>query len=520
MEVLGLPLLAHLAVRLMVQWPGDNLQPLVADPTALYRHLTDLTCAKGGRYGTDVHEPQMAHGELRRLLHEAAAAMTVFGRDHIPYDELDYRLSALDEDLIDRVREVTKDHPVTSLMISFFFKGGRKELGAEFLHKSFREYLFAECVVESLKTYRRVARAALAERDPYWKDFDPGDARFDFSRRLGRLLAPQWITKEVARYLHGLVQWELRRAHGGCPEPTVGAPTESLDLAGWECIRDGLADLWDWWGEGVHLRQQPRFRGKKLTEWESPFVAELIQWAMPQAPTSELNLVPPRSVAMDAHLGDGLCRLAALVHHYIAVPPDSEPEWQICSETPSPVGVRRYQSRGLINGQPKVRFRPSGQHSRYFMNYVARINASGWHPGFYFPSELFLGSVDFDETSLACAPLARARLAGASFVRSNLFLAALFNSDLRKADMRGATLRGSDMSNTSLEGVRLDGAYLDTTKLAHASCDQTPQKVAQFDNCNVEGSRGLNIQVRADQDRVSEGTEEGSPRDSDQDDAQ
>ena len=84
------------------------------------------------------------------MLHETAAAMTVFGQDHIPYDELDLRLSQFDEDLMNRVQETTEESPLTNLMIGFFFKGGHKELGAEFLHKSFREYLYAECIVESL----------------------------------------------------------------------------------------------------------------------------------------------------------------------------------------------------------------------------------------------------------------------------------------------------------------------------------------------------------------------------------
>ena len=46
-----------------------------------------------------------------------------------------------------------EDHPLTRLMISFYFKGGQPEQGCEFAHKSFREYLFAECIVETLKEY-------------------------------------------------------------------------------------------------------------------------------------------------------------------------------------------------------------------------------------------------------------------------------------------------------------------------------------------------------------------------------
>ena len=92
MEVLGLPLLTHLAVRLMVRWPDSDLSPLVENPTTLYRQLTNLTCEKGGRYGREVYDPGVPGEDLRELLHETAAAMTIFGRDSIPYDELDIRL--------------------------------------------------------------------------------------------------------------------------------------------------------------------------------------------------------------------------------------------------------------------------------------------------------------------------------------------------------------------------------------------------------------------------------------------
>lgn len=469
MQVLGLPLLAHLAVRLMVRWPDADLQPLVSNPTTLYRYLTDLTCVKGGRYGKDVYEPTLPSNDLRRLLHETAAAMTVFGRDHIPYDELDWRLSALDEELIERVNEMTKDHPVINLMISFFFKGGRKELGAEFLHKSFREYLFAECVVEALKTYGRKVRGNLAERVPYWKDFEPEDPRFDLSRRLGRLLAPQWISREVAAYLHALIEWELGRSHGRTNEVSVGIPTSALQLDEWVRVRDALADLWNWWGEGVHLRQQPKFQGKKLDDWEKPYVADL-KWSMPKAPERGEIPVARRSTSMDAHLGDGLCRLAALVHHYVAVPPGSLPEWE--SETEGQqrqhTVTRLYQSTGRLGGVEKIRFRPSGPDPRYFMNYAARINSAGWHPGYYFPSELFLGSADFNRTSLECAPLAKSSFFGASFEGANLFMAAMFSADLRHSNCRRARFQKTDLTGASLEKADVTQAVFEDAALRDA----------------------------------------------------
>jgi hypothetical protein len=45
LEVLGLPLLSHLSLRVLGHWTGD-IEGLLSDPTTLYRHLVDLTCAK------------------------------------------------------------------------------------------------------------------------------------------------------------------------------------------------------------------------------------------------------------------------------------------------------------------------------------------------------------------------------------------------------------------------------------------------------------------------------------------
>lgn len=458
MEVLGLPLLTHLAVRLMVRWPDSDLSPLVENPTTLYRQLTNLTCEKGGRYGKEVFDPGIPGEDLRNLLHETAAAMTVFGRDSIPYDELDIRLSQMNEELLERVQRVTKEHPVSSLMINFFFKGGRTELGAEFLHKSFREFLYAEAVVESLKRYGKNAPKDLPEQssEHFGKDFDAGDPRYELSRRIGSLLAPQWLTEEVCTFIEGLICWELARSHGKEIEKSLGATTERLSLSKWRRIADGLADLWNWWGEGVHLRSQPKFLGKKIVGWESPYVDELVHWAMQQDLPKGQVPIAPRTTSMDGHLGDGIFRLAALVHHYLAVAPGDNSKWQINmkknEDTPK---VRRYQSASKRNGKWTVRFAPSGPDRSYFFNYAARINAVGWHPGTVFPSGLFMESVDFSGCFLAVMGFASCRLKGANFDNANLTGAYFMNSDLSDINLHGAFARGAAFLDCKLHGANI-----------------------------------------------------------------
>lgn len=71
LDVLGLPLLTYLTVRLVAEWKGD-LSPLLENTTTLYRHLIDLTCkeaGKGGVGGEDGSNQHKIYGEkLRQLL--------------------------------------------------------------------------------------------------------------------------------------------------------------------------------------------------------------------------------------------------------------------------------------------------------------------------------------------------------------------------------------------------------------------------------------------------------------------
>ncbi len=467
MEIFGLPLLTHLAVRLIISWPDEDIQMIIEHPTDLYRLLTDLTCTKGGRYGKDAYESEVSGQETRKLLHETAIAMTVYGRDNIPYDELDLRLSQLNEELIERVQAVTKDHPITGLMINFFFKGGQKQLGAEFLHKSFREYLFAEAIVEAIKEYGLEAPEKLAEREEnlYWKDFDSTDRRFDFTRRLGKILAPQWLSMEVGSFLEGIIKWEFSRAHGTEEESPLGNSTNPLKLTDWRKIRDGLVDLWDWWGEGVHLRPQPIVQGKKIVVWDRTFADELVRWSMDQNEEKGAIPVAPRIIAMDSHLGNGLFQLNVLIHHYYAIKNPDDTLWLIANLRNKGKNeiepLRKYQSYGYNDGENKIRFKPTGSNRSYFLNYVHRINASGWHPGTIFPSSMSLQSVDLNNTLLILIGFADCNLEGATFRGSNLIGSLFMNSDLTNVDFSEAVLRDVDFVHSKIDKTQFDSYILD-----------------------------------------------------------
>jgi hypothetical protein len=475
LDALGLPLLAHLAVRLISEWPDDPAR-LVEDTTTLYRHLIDLTCKKAGKSedaeDDSLDQHKIYEGELRDLLHKTAAAITIYGQENIPRKELALRLGMEPTQLDDRVERDTKEQKLSSLLISFYFKGGHQSLGCEFGHKSFREYLFAEGVVGALKDYGRKQRRTPPERANYWQDFDPNDTsdfRYDFSRNLSELLAPQWLTPEVQRHLRRLIEWEIARAvslNKGeviSPNPAkrIGMPTETLDWQGWQQIRTGLADLWEWWGEGVHLRPQlVKERRGRETKLEPAYINDLIAHVAPFDPDARGSAYV-RTTTVDARLGEGLCLLTALAHTYMA---SSEQEPSL-SETIQP---RKYQSVRQRNASEHVLFKPSGNGMIYFKNYIARINSAGWRSGSNFPGSIFLGMVDLRRANLNGVNLSRAFLRGADLSGANLIGANLNDANLNGVNLSRAFLRGADLSGAFLSGSDLRSAKLRRADLRRA----------------------------------------------------
>ncbi len=105
-----------------------------------------------------------------------------------------------------------------------FFKGGNQKLGCEFLHKSFREYIFAEYVIEVLKRFGKAQKEPWSERSDtdYWKDFPEKGNLWTLSRNLGECLSAQWMSAEVAKHLQALIEWEIDRSDHDLVDATEG----------------------------------------------------------------------------------------------------------------------------------------------------------------------------------------------------------------------------------------------------------------------------------------------------------
>lgn len=500
MDVLGHPLLAQIAVRVMAQW-GPDPEALLETPTTLYRSLVDLTCEKGGQVEQeplDLRDRHRVRGlALRDLLRRTAVAMTVFGVESIQYEELEKRLSLEPGQLASRADDATSDRALSALLLSFYFKGGLTHLGCEFLHKTFREYLYAEALVEMLKDYGhdteqgRGVDHPLPVRKPYWKEFVREDPRFRWTRRIAPALSSQWLSREVAAHVRELLTWEIDRASGKAPATRQGQTTIPLSLEGWERVRDGLADLWDWWGEGVHLRPQPVWDRNNL-DLERSFADELVEEALPKALKPGKTPAPRRTVTADARLGDGLFHLTAIVHRQMALATgwasraaNAEGRWAgVILEAPA---NRPCQSSVASEGKRWVFFAPAAGQRSYLINYCARINADGWRPMGIFPFGAELTGLDLSGANcfglVVNVRLGLANLRGASFISAYLGV----------ADLTG--VNGEDLwaSSTTLDDTQLVRASLRRAFIARSSCRrasfaESDLRSARFQGCDLRGT--------------------------------
>jgi pentapeptide repeat protein len=539
LEVLGLPLLAYLTIRVMAQavrsgGPLEKQQAaineMVENPTLLYRSLIDLTCEKAGKAAFDAHDRgdeverqwREVGWTLRERLRRTAAAMSVLGVEHISREE--WKRRALQDEREERETQTAEDHPLTRLMISFYFKGGQPEQGCEFAHKSFREYLFAECVVERLKEYGHRLTEREAERPPsrnYWRDFSREENRqlYEFSRDLAYLLAPQWVAPNVWDHLQHLIEWEIARVasvSNASPNDNQlsGLATQALTFERWKYVRDALADLWEWWGDCAHLRPQVRTDRWKKSVIEPPFVDELIRWAAPLTAEENESLPLDSATSIDAHLGDAFCQICAMVHFYVAVNEGLKGVEPGTLEYVKSDGKRKSQRLAKRDQIELALFAPGGEDVKSgrlnpnFKHHCARINSAFGSPWREFPSRAILNGVhlvgaDLSLSSLSDVRLDSANLAGSYLIRAdldfanlshvNLSDARLDSASLIVANLSGARLCGASLSNTTLHGANLNGTNLNNASLHSASLD-----AANLCGADLGKAKGLTLeQIKA-----------------------
>jgi uncharacterized protein YjbI with pentapeptide repeats len=481
-DVLGSPLLALLAFRTMAEWSHDAAD-LFAEPTALYHALIDVTVAFAGKAepgpeGT-VHR---GGATLRRLLQRVAAAITAEDGESISFAELEGRLEDDGGALRAWAEEATGEGSLHELVVNFYFKSN-PELGCEFLHKSFREYLHAEAIVAALL---EAGESRTGPRPPpgreWGEDFRTDSAHHRASRALARLLAPAWLAPEVRTHLF----WLIERAAQAEPDR-------------WVSIRDLLVDVFEWWAHRSHLRLHAERRGGRTT-WPAPLIIDQIEY---ERPRDDWRATGSRStVSLDAQLGDALLQITAFVH------------WLLRDR--DAMGTRARQSRHT----GPVRFRPFDGDGPQLIGRIMAADdrplghglACAWLRGCDLAKADLSGAnlaradlrdADLCDASLDTADLAKARLAradltsawlihanlgGADLREATLTTANLANADLAEADLAGSVLAGARLTDADLRNTDLSGTDLTRADLCRASLFQAELPSADLAKANLSGA--------------------------------
>jgi hypothetical protein len=219
-DVVGWPLLAHLAYRLLRDCEPERQAALVSDRTLLLRCITEYCCSHSRqpsdqKYGDEV-KSRLQPAELRDLVHETAIAITREGREYISLEAFE---EAVKEYSGNSKRYLNVARQSEILLVNFLFKSGAEHLGCEFVHKSLREFAFAEALVDLLK------RLAVTSEHPGDEDNRQTDDALSVLRRssekdiretedglaVARLLSAQWLTADVFEYCSSQMIWEVFR---------------------------------------------------------------------------------------------------------------------------------------------------------------------------------------------------------------------------------------------------------------------------------------------------------------------
>ena len=470
-DFLGNPLLAYLSFRVFAE-TENSPQDLISKPTALYHELINITVNHAGK-GRDEGLEASAHrgGEdLRRLLQEVATTISILRGETVSFSELkarfeDSELPIPKQLLKEWTQQADTETALQELVINFYFKGGNTNLGCEFLHKSFREYLFAEAIFSALLDAADHQQGLFESSKAYqfWEDFDCDTPEYNLSRRLSYLLAPQWLTNEVRRHLFWLIENNIK-----------SNPDK------WRWLRDIVLSIYTWWAEGILLRHQPT-RSRARSRWQEPYVDSLFQQVIP-FDTIE-NLAPIRTSVLDSHLGHALIQITAFIfdqlfNQFNADNKLNKRELTYCSDT-----------------EGKFHFKLGGEG--FFRTLIARVDTEGWREEGSGISEFFLAKVKLEKEDAAFINARRCDFSGAKLYGANLHGANLHGANLTGANLTGANLSGAYLNGAHFHGADLSTAYLRNAHLIDANLIGVDLSGADLSGANLTGANliGANLRV-------------------------
>ena len=468
-DVIGWPLLAHVAYRLMRECEPSRQTSLIADRTMLLRCLTEYYCTHSRNpsdepSGTEVRS-RLEAPKLRSLVQETAIAMTVKGTECISHEELRREMaswssrSKADPDL-NLADAVDPD----IFLINYLFKSGVEYLGCEFIHKSLREFAFAQAVVDNLK------HGAVPSGTKHGHEVDiMTEARL-------AILSRQWLSREIWDHIERQISWEICRESPELEDPIAFQRGERpLGIDAWCRIRDRLAQRWTNWS-----LSNPELSPTRSDQKSDSKLAEIFKG---------VGVID--SAGADARLGAALFRLCASLHGILAariLETSGLMNYQKNMWEELGVAVTVGSDQTTLNQTPdqRLRFFSPGKGDEeleptMLRSAMARINAYYVHSKEELPEKC-------DLTFLVSTGAALERL---SFRYCNLSYSNFSESNLSGSDMQGADLSGAWLFKSNLTRANLNMADLPYASFRQANLEGASLKSANIESADFREAKGL-----------------------------
>jgi hypothetical protein len=469
-DVIGWPLLAHVAYRLMRECEPSRQTSLIADRTMLLRCLTEYYCIHSRKpsddpSGTEVRS-RLEAPQLRSLVHETAIAMTVRGTECISQEELRREMASWsNQSTADPDLKLASAVDSDIFLINYLFKSGVEYAGCEFIHKSLREFAFAQAVVDNLK------RLALPTETKREDDLDVMTVS-----RLA-ILSRQWLSREIWDHIERQIHWEIYREAPEFEDPIAFQRGERpLGIDAWCWIRDRLAQRWTSWA-----LSNPELSPIKSEQKYDSKLAELFK-----------GISTIDSAGADARLGAALFRLCATLHGILAariIETSGLMDYQknMWEELGVTVAAGAHHQTTLEQTPDRrLRFFSPGKgedelEQSLLRSSMARINAYYAHTKEELPEKC-------DLTFLVATGAALERL---SFQYCNLSYSNLSESNLSGADMLGADLSGAWLCQSNLTRANLSMTDLPYASFRQANLENASLKSANIESADFRDAKGL-----------------------------
>jgi hypothetical protein len=413
-EFLGWPLMAHLAFRLLLHSPPELRDVYLWDRTRMLRCLTDYCCRNSRQasdtMGEDEVQLRLSAAELRWFIQAIALRMGQLGREYLMREEIVEVLQS-EKAQVSTIWLDDGGPNADAGVVNFYFKPSSNHLACEFMHKSIREYVMAEAIVERLR--KLAVTKEERKRPQVWRGMQ---------HDMEKLFSEFILGRESREYFLSQLVWELTRDTEGHLDPMEFRPLQkSLTLGGWAEARDTSAELF-------------------------------VQWATAM---EEAEIKPGTSAARYARLGAGLFMANASLHGLVArqvlalegFVGSGEEFWQGTDFLRHGVQAQRKQSESTEKRNELFRaFYPEPGEVR---RQIARINGWAFSGHEEFPEGLFLRFLMAPGTNLERMCLKRADLSWANLAGCNLA-----GADLRGASLENTYLSGASLERADLRGVR------------------------------------------------------------------